>query len=189
VKLTPISILLSSLLCLYACSDKETAKVPVAEKGIIDLSNWDFKKDGPIDLSGMWEYYPGSFYSSADLQCHTKLNQVYVPVPGPIDIKRKGLDIPQTRFGTFRLLIMLPEKIDHYSIRCQYVSNAYKLYVNSMLSGETETTGTTKTCDAASADKVGTIRYRVRPSTSYAEMCMQTGASFYAWVVIQSNSW
>ena len=43
--------------------------------------------------------------------------------------------------------------------------------------------------DAASADKVGTIRYRVSGSNSYAEMCMQTGASTYEWVVIESRSW
>jgi len=43
--------------------------------------------------------------------------------------------------------------------------------------------------DAASADKGGTIRYRVSGNTSYAEMCMQTGASSYSWVVIKSNSW
>ena len=43
--------------------------------------------------------------------------------------------------------------------------------------------------DTASADKVGTIRYRVSGTTSYAEMCMQTGASAFAWIVITSQSW
>ena len=43
--------------------------------------------------------------------------------------------------------------------------------------------------DTASADKVGTIRYRVEGTTSYAEMCMQTGAGTYAWIVVASQSW
>lgn len=43
--------------------------------------------------------------------------------------------------------------------------------------------------DSATSDKVGTLRYRVSGNTSYCEMCMQTGASTYAWVVIKSNTW
>lgn len=43
--------------------------------------------------------------------------------------------------------------------------------------------------DAASADKVGTIRYREEANNSYIEMCMKTGAGSYAWIVIKQNSW
>jgi len=43
--------------------------------------------------------------------------------------------------------------------------------------------------DTASADKVGTFRYRADANNSYCDMCMQTGASTYAWVNIVQNSW
>ena len=43
--------------------------------------------------------------------------------------------------------------------------------------------------DTASADKVGTQRYRADSNNSYVDMCMQTGASTYAWVNIVTNSW
>lgn len=42
---------------------------------------------------------------------------------------------------------------------------------------------------AASADKDGAIRYRKGSNNSYIEMCMQTGASTYAWVIIKQNTW
>ena len=42
---------------------------------------------------------------------------------------------------------------------------------------------------AASASKVGTFRYRTSGNNSYVDMCMQTGASTYAWVNIVQNSW
>ena len=46
---------------------------------------------------------------------------------------------------------------------------------------------------AASASKVGTFRYRTTQSgsdyASLCEMCMQTGASTYAWVTIVSHTW
>lgn len=42
---------------------------------------------------------------------------------------------------------------------------------------------------AASSDNVGSIRYYVSGNNSYCDMCMQTGASTYAWVNIKTNSW
>lgn len=42
---------------------------------------------------------------------------------------------------------------------------------------------------AASAAKVGTFRYYTSGNNSYVDMCMQTGASTYAWVNIVTNSW
>jgi hypothetical protein len=43
--------------------------------------------------------------------------------------------------------------------------------------------------DVATGSNVGAIRYRSDANNSYAEMVMQTGASTYAWVIIQQNSW
>ena len=43
--------------------------------------------------------------------------------------------------------------------------------------------------DAASASKVGTLRYRSDSNNSYVEMCVQTGASSYAWKVIHQETW
>ena len=43
--------------------------------------------------------------------------------------------------------------------------------------------------DTATADKVGTIRYRTSGNNSYADMCMQTGASTYAWVNLVQNNY
>lgn len=42
---------------------------------------------------------------------------------------------------------------------------------------------------SASAANAGAIRYRADANNSYVEMCMQTGASTYAWVVIKQNTW
>ena len=41
----------------------------------------------------------------------------------------------------------------------------------------------------ASASKVGTFRYRTSGNNSHVDMCMQTGASTYAWVNIVTNNW
>ncbi len=43
--------------------------------------------------------------------------------------------------------------------------------------------------DTATAANVGAIRYRSDSNNSYMDMCMQTGASTYAWVNIKTNTW
>jgi hypothetical protein len=40
-----------------------------------------------------------------------------------------------------------------------------------------------------SASNVGSTRYRSDSNNSYCEMCMQTGASTYDWIVIKTNTW
>jgi hypothetical protein len=43
--------------------------------------------------------------------------------------------------------------------------------------------------NTASAGKAGTLRYRTSGNNSYVDMCMQTGATTYAWVNIVQNNW
>ena len=43
--------------------------------------------------------------------------------------------------------------------------------------------------DTESTNKAGTLRYRTDANNSYVDMCMQTGASTYAWVNIKTNTW
>ena len=42
---------------------------------------------------------------------------------------------------------------------------------------------------AASSSYAGGLRYRVSGNNSYVDMCMQTGATTYAWVNIVQNNW
>jgi hypothetical protein len=43
--------------------------------------------------------------------------------------------------------------------------------------------------DTASADKVGTIRYRTSGNNSYVDICMQYGSGLYRWENIKTLSW
>jgi hypothetical protein len=38
-----------------------------AHKGILDLRQWDFEKNGPIKLDGEWEFYWEKLYSLEDI--------------------------------------------------------------------------------------------------------------------------
>lgn len=61
-----------------------------------------------------------------------------------------------------------------------------------VLRGNVETNGSVQVGDntaVASASNVGAIRYRVSGNNSYAEMCMQNGASSYIWETLTVHSW
>ena len=39
--------------CLCACDQHaKTVIPPLAQKGVLDLTNWDFERDGPVNLTG-----------------------------------------------------------------------------------------------------------------------------------------
>lgn len=61
-------------------------------------------------------------------------------------------------------------------------SPSSKLQVNGGVQLANDTT-------SPSATKAGTFRYYTSGNNSYVDMCMQTGASTYAWVNIVTNSW
>ncbi|MBU3952983.1 MAG: adenylate/guanylate cyclase domain-containing protein, partial [Proteobacteria bacterium] len=58
---TRMKILVILLFCMAlfsGCAGPGTKKSsPFAEKGILDLRNWNFEKDGIVALNGQWEFF------------------------------------------------------------------------------------------------------------------------------------
>lgn len=53
-----LSLIIAYLIFLSACLNDSPRRIPPkAVKGVIDLSDWDFNKDGPVDLNGEYEFY------------------------------------------------------------------------------------------------------------------------------------
>ncbi len=46
------------MIFLSSCEERVSKKIqPEASKGILDLSDWNLKKDNPVELKGEWEFY------------------------------------------------------------------------------------------------------------------------------------
>ena len=43
-------------LLLSSCAAEPKREAPVAVNGVIDLSDWDFERDGPVELKGEWRF-------------------------------------------------------------------------------------------------------------------------------------
>ena len=99
-------IVLIFILILSSCSDKSSKKEPPKVKnGVLDLSTWNFKKDGYLNLEGDWFYYWNKRVEAKDiLKKGIPKGSSFIKVPG----NWKGNDekkIPATGYATYVLKI------------------------------------------------------------------------------------
>jgi two-component system, sensor histidine kinase ChiS len=94
--------------------------MPVAQNGVLDLRDWDFKKDGMVKLDGQWEYYDKQFLLPEDFNNNVS-QKSYVSIPGVYAIHGHG---------TLRLRLLLKEANDASSIKIEFLQSAYKLWAN-----------------------------------------------------------
>lgn len=127
----------------FSCSPIE--KKNPAEKGYIDLSNWDFDKQGNVDLRGEWEFYWNNFYSSNDFKNQNIKPTHYVKMPSLWNkIQIDSFNIVSDGYATLRLNVILPELQEILSIRVGRIETAYKLYVNGKLVNQVGNPGISK---------------------------------------------
>ena len=129
-----------------ACSSIEKTKAPEAKKGIIDLRGWDFKTDGPVSLSGEWEYYWHELYQPQDFKRVLPEKDGYIKVPGKW-FKSTPDNSLLTLHGymTYRLVVItdhLNEQLLLYALRAP--ATACQVYINDQLVAENGLPGKTK---------------------------------------------
>jgi len=100
---------------------------PVANKGYLDLSGWDFERDGIISLNGTWEFYWNNLYAPEDFSNDT-LNQKlsYLKVPGVWNsLVENTENLPGVGFGTYHLVIKLNRKYLDLGIKILDFSSSF----------------------------------------------------------------
>ncbi|HEX2963695.1 MAG TPA: sensor histidine kinase [Ignavibacteriales bacterium] len=113
--------------------------IPQAQKGIIDLSSWDFDNDGLAELNGQWEFYwnkiltPGEFQTSDNSRLH------YFELPSQWNgIKNTELkNLPPLGKATYRLIVKLPKnnsrRVRTLCLKFQDIHSSYKVWLNGRL--------------------------------------------------------
>lgn len=62
---------------ISACKGAETSLPPIAEKGIINLEQWEFEDADPVRLDGEWAFYHEKLWTPVDF----KKQEMIDPVP------------------------------------------------------------------------------------------------------------
>lgn len=118
-------------------------KAPQAIDGVLDLSGWDFERDGPVKLDGQWEFYWNQLLSPEAFAGGNKIEKNgYMIVPG----KWNGYLIKGDKLGwngcaTLRLRVKTGSLPGRSAIRVMEIQTAYKLWVNGQLVSSNGTVG------------------------------------------------
>ena len=95
-------IFLLSLLLTFNCTSKNEPNKILAQKGILDLSTWDFEKDGIVSLNGEWEFYWEKYLEPKDFR-NQIVNSGFINVPHRWNNHEvNGKQIGANGFTTFR---------------------------------------------------------------------------------------
>lgn len=107
---------------------------PTVEKGFIDLSRYNFKKDGVIHLNGDWEFYWEEFYQPSFFKNQSQKHINYYPVPSIWNHQKyKGKNISPHGFATYRVRISLPSEKMKLAFKIKTLGTAYQLYLDGQL--------------------------------------------------------
>ncbi len=127
-----MTIFLIALAAIVCCLQDISAKdPPMAVQGVLDLRQWDFEKDGVIDLSGKYEFfwmqhlYPHDFVSTPH-----PAHDGFITVPGIWNNRRLHDEkISGKGYATYRLRILL-RKRQQLAFEFADMATAYRVYAD-----------------------------------------------------------
>jgi PAS domain S-box-containing protein len=132
------------LIFFSACLNDPPRRIaPKAVKGVLDLSDWNFKIDGPVDLSGEWEFYWQQHLMPQDFALKNADQKTgFIEVPGYWKgYELDGKKLPGYGYATYRLNIVLNKQQELLALRTVEISNAYIIFVNGQRVGSLGQTG------------------------------------------------
>ncbi|MBB6691514.1 histidine kinase [Cohnella xylanilytica] len=123
-------LFLGAMQLLAGRSEKE---FPRAVRGALDLSSWDFHRDGKAELNGEWEFYPNRLLAPEDFRGGAAPEAGrYIQVPS----KWNGEGMGAWGAGTYRLKVRLNPTEELLAIQKTIVRFSDKLFVNGELVGQ-----------------------------------------------------
>ena len=105
---------------------------PNATKGVLDLKNWDLRKDGVVDLVGEYEFYWNQHLTPSEF---TKPNPPqksgFIEVPGYWNgYEVDGKMLSGEGYATYRLKILFNNERQSLALKFLDMGTAYKVYLN-----------------------------------------------------------
>jgi len=120
-------------LFLGACNHNFQEKSPPkAIKGILDLTDWNFKIDGAVDLSGEYEFYWKQHLEPSDFDRPILPQKTgFITVQGFWNsYELNGKKLPGDGYATYRLKILFHEQKEHLALKFLSIGTAYTLFLN-----------------------------------------------------------
>lgn len=118
---------------VYSCRlSSEHINPPRAVAGVLDLTAWSFEEDGPVNLSGQYEFYWNQLHPPHKFDDEDpRPKPAFIQVPGLWNgLETGGEVIPGTGYATYRLTVLLKGKHRSLALKVLDMSTACSLFVN-----------------------------------------------------------
>lgn len=117
------------VIAFLSLSELYSQQVPVAVRGVIDLTEYDFNAHGPLELRGEYEFYWNQMLNPADENIRGEM--IYMQVPGSwYKYKDKYPQLTRHGFATYRLKILLPAGLTDLALKADDVYSASGFFLN-----------------------------------------------------------
>lgn len=111
--------------------------MPKVQNGVLNCTDWDFDKDGYINLSGEWEFYWNQLISPEDFKELDNLQPEYLSFPSLwTDLEIDGKPLTNTGYATYRITFRTDSIIPLLAIEMPDVYSAYRLWLNGEIIAE-----------------------------------------------------
>ncbi len=128
-----LPLITAYLIFFSACLNDSARRIPPqAVNGVLDLSDWDLKEDGPVDLIGEYEFYWMQHLMPEDFsKTNPSKKTEFIKVPGYWNgYKLGGKELPGHGYVTYRLNVVLNKQKEPLALRTVEIANAHTIYVN-----------------------------------------------------------
>jgi len=135
-KIGILSVLAAAFLSMFFFNCAESLisnnTAPRVENGVLDLSTWNFKDDGPVALDGQWEFYWNAHLKPGDLSNETPpTRDGFIEVPGTWNgYEIKGKKIDGEGYATYRLKIHLAISGQILAFKFLDMATSFSVYVD-----------------------------------------------------------
>ncbi|PTU29476.1 histidine kinase [Bacillus subtilis] len=107
--------------------------LPEARHGVMNLENWDFQKDGNVQLNGKWALYPNQFLSPKEIATAKGKDPLFVDVPSNVKLSKQDMNVD---YGTYKLTIRSKQDHQVFGISTSFIYSANRIYFNGQRIGQ-----------------------------------------------------
>jgi len=128
-----VILVIINLVLFAACRKDSARKIPPkAIDGVLDLNNWDLKEDGPVDLTGEWEFYWKKLLKPEDFsQSEPPEKTGILSLPGVWNgYLVNGKKLSGDGYATYRLKILIDDHKGPLAIKLLDMGTAFTVYVS-----------------------------------------------------------
>ena len=104
---------------------------PIASRGMLDLTHWDFAEDGVAKLDGEWEFYPNQLLDAEHFASDAPPVPEWILVPGSWVHEMDALGS-----ATYRLRVNIGDQNQVYGLKTLSIQMSSRILVNGEAVGE-----------------------------------------------------